>query len=405
MNKIVVFIAFSLILPIGLFAQLTTLLIAPHDIDTAYSLNQDSNYAVYDNNVATNGKLLFFIGGTGSHTIDFTEFVNLAATLGYHCVVVAYRDTPEVASVCKNSTDSFCYNLYRQQVCYGTPVSTANVDTFNSLVVRMQNLVTYLDTTYPAAGWGQFIAGGQPVWSKIAIAGHSQGSGHAMYIAKTNHCERALLFSGSDDISLYYQAPALWEAWPSATPDSSLYGFLSLGNEGIPYADQYLIQQLLGVTVSGDSVDADTASPPYHHTHELYTDLTPLHSGAASYHCSTVCNFFTPISGGTPVYNPIWTYMLTDTGTMDTTAMPNGIPASTNHSLIIYPNPASAYLDISSSSPSHGAVDMILYNDLGQKVYSIKTLPNGRISLPALPDGLYTLQIDHTETYKVTIRQ
>jgi aminopeptidase N len=122
---------------------------------------------------------------------------------------------------------------------------------------------------------------------------------------------------------------------------------------------------------------------------------------------SNITTFNIPISGSADsfVVDPNqWIANGQGTVQMDTSLFVSGIHeirAASNYK--VYPNPASTYLDITSGTSSHGAVDMILYNDLGQKVYNIKTLPNGRISLPALSDGLYTLQIDHTETFKVIV--
>jgi hypothetical protein len=313
-------------------------------------------------------------------------------------VVVAYRDTPEVATICKNSPDSLCYSLYRQQVCFGTPVSTAAVDTLNSLVTRMQHLLVYLAVTYPTQGWGQFLSGGLPVWGHIAISGHSQGSGHAMYIAKQMRCDRVLMFSGADDYSLYYSAPSPWLSWPSATIDSSLYGFLSLGNENIPYSEQYIIQQVMGVTVSGDSVDADIISPPYRYSHCLYTDLTPLHTGTASYHCSTVCNFYAPLSGTTPVYIPVWTYMLTDTGAADTTVSSTGIAAVTSDLLSIYPDPATDHLMVSYTSAEKNYKIEIL--DMTGRVLGscVATGAGTSISLINIAGGNYLVRLSGNET-------
>jgi hypothetical protein len=70
----------------------------------------------------------------------------------------------------------------------------------------------------------------------------------------------------------------------------------------------------------------------------------------------------------------------------------------------VYPNPASNNLMVSSAS-FQGPVDIAMYNQLGQVIYSATTTMPCHIPLPALPDGLYTLQVAHAEAFKVTISQ
>ncbi len=396
--KKLIFIFLSLyLLKSNVDAQIATYSVPPIATNAGYAANQDSSYVAYDSTVASNNRLLFFIGGTSSKPFDYTDFVDLAATLGYHAIDIAYPDTPEVATVCKNSPDSLCYDLYRQQKCFGTPVSTANIDTLNSIVMRAYYLVAYLDSIYPTQGWGQFISGGQLVWSKVAISGHSQGSGHAMYIAKQMNCERVAMFSGVDDYSLYFNQPAHWIGLPGTTPSERIYGFNSISNEGVPFDTLLRIQNLLGMFAYGDSVDVDSVSPPYRYSHSLCSDALPDHpTGSSYYHNCTVANFNTPLVGGVPLYTPVWTYMLTDTGAADTTQA-NGISTINRNGISVYPNPAASYLNILYSGGNGATTHLQLINIIGQIVLQKDCIfypgPN-ILSLPVLPDGLYVLTID-----------
>lgn len=283
-------------------AQLQTFYVPPVATNAGYAAAQDSNYVALNPAVSSNGKLLVFLVGTNAKTAGYTYFLNLAANLGYHAVAVSYHNSPTVGSVCGNSADSPCFDKYRQQVCFGTPGSTAGVDSLNSIATRTRNLLTYLNRTYPAAGWGQFVAGGRPVWGKVALSGHSQGSGHAMYLAKRLGCERVVMFSGTDDVSVYYRRVAHWERLPGATPPSRLHDLLHLRNEGTPYAVLYQIAQVLGLTAAGpDSATVDGHAPPYGRAQSLYTNVVPQRTGPDMYHGSTVTNFFTPLAAnGTP---------------------------------------------------------------------------------------------------------
>ena len=115
----------------------------------------------------------------------------------------------------------------------GAPVSEKiNVDPANSILNRLQKLLVYLVNHDPDGGWGEFVDGGQPVWSHIVVAGHSQGSGHAAYIGKMFKVDEVLMFSGPQDYLDDLDKPAPWLARPSATPPSRFFAFL---NENDPF--------------------------------------------------------------------------------------------------------------------------------------------------------------------------
>ena len=392
MKRIILTAASLLFLFLQSYAQLHTFYVPPIATNSAYAAVQDSNYvSVNIGGAGSNGKLFVFIPGTGGKPSGYTYIADVAAMLGYHSVIVSYRDTPTVGSVCAPSADSLCYDKYRQQVCFGTPVSTAGIDTLNSINTRLYNLLVYLNTTYPTSGWGQFISGGHTLWNKVAVSGHSQGSGHAMYIGKQESCERVLMFSGADDSSAYYQSVAHWERQPGVTSTRRLYGFLALQNEGIPYATLYHIQQVLGVTQYGDSVDVDNVPTPYRHSHCLYTNATPRHTGPDEYHGSTVVNVFTPVTNGAPVFQPVWTYMLTDS--TFTTGISGQATAS---QLLLYPNPAGRVLNMQVSGKTGNNNAMVrIINAAGHTIlsrqYTFSADGRLQLELPQLPVGIYSL--------------
>lgn len=237
---------------IGLsFGQLTGLFITPNTIDPAYPTTDDSNYVAVNLSVTSNNKLLVFLPGTGARTKNYLLFPNLAADLGYHCISLSYPNGyPTVASLCSGSTDTNCYHDIRQEVCYGTDVSSnITVDTLNSINTRLIKTLNYLDSIYPTQGWGIYLSGGNPVWSKIAVSGHSQGGGHALYLAKTRPCERMIMFAGADDYSNYYSQPANWIHYPSLTPVSKFFSFLNLNDDVWTYSKQFSVVQGIGMTL------------------------------------------------------------------------------------------------------------------------------------------------------------
>lgn len=67
-----------------------------------------------------------------------------------------------------------------------------SVNAANSITGRLVSLLTYLNSNFPTEGWGQYLTNGQPRWDLITVAGHSQGGGHAGYLAKLVSLDRAV---------------------------------------------------------------------------------------------------------------------------------------------------------------------------------------------------------------------
>ncbi len=315
-----VFFIAALLISTSAHAQPTIFYVAPSATDTAYASSQDKHLVILNKTVSYNNKLLVFLPGTGALTKHYTEFPKLAASLGYHCVSLAYpNDFPSITEACTGSADTDCFKNFRQEVCYGTPVSNAvSVDTLNSIATRLVKLLRYLNTTYPSDGWGAYLKQGNVNWNKIAVAGHSQGSGHALYFGKTKFCFRVIMFSGANDYSNLYKKPANWVSMPGLTPVSATYSFLHLKDDVVAYSKQYKVVQATGMTGSGDdSTSVDNAQPPYNHSHCLYTKAKPRFSFVySSWHDGPVVDFYTPVnSKGNFLYTPVWKYMLTDSTT------------------------------------------------------------------------------------------
>ena len=96
-----------------------------------------------------------------------------------------------------------------------------------SIVNRLVKLLAYLDRQDPQQGWGAYLEGGAPNWSRIALAGQSQGAGMAAYIAKKQVIGRVILFSSPWDFVTSngnVRTLAPWIATPSKTPPDRWFG-------------------------------------------------------------------------------------------------------------------------------------------------------------------------------------
>jgi pimeloyl-ACP methyl ester carboxylesterase len=211
-------------------AEDKVLRIDPPQTDAAIESVHGPHLALYDPAVPSNHRLLLFFVGTGVHAEESLALDESFARLGYHVIALDYENTV-VAASCVHSTDSACFDTYRAAIVSGTPGSDKiRVDPANSILNRFDKLLAYLTKEDAAGGWNEFFAAGKPAWNHIVLAGHSQGSGHAAYIAKLYAVDKVLMFSGPQDYLSDFDKPAPWESRPSATPPSRFYAFLNLSD-------------------------------------------------------------------------------------------------------------------------------------------------------------------------------
>ena len=190
------------------------------------------NIAVYDPQADTLGKLVLFLVGTGGSATPTWTMDSIYASMGYYAITLDYEDNVVAASL-GNDSDTTAFGDYRDEIVTGAQVSNAvNVDSANSILNRFQKLLVYLAQSDTAGHWAQFLQNGEPNWSRIIVAGHSQGSGHAAYIGKMFDVARVLMFSGPQDYMTLYSRPAPWEYDSGATPPTSYFAFL---NQYDPY--------------------------------------------------------------------------------------------------------------------------------------------------------------------------
>jgi hypothetical protein len=316
--------------------------------------------------------LVLFLGGSFSSPDDYSLFCQYPATLGFDVISLKYLN--DIAAFPSGtSADSLSFNKYRQELCFGTPVSPlVVVDTLNSIYTRTLKLVQYLALTYPLQNWGQYLATPTTLdWSKIVVSGHSQGSGHACYLGKYFPVERVIMFSGPNDYSTFYNRPANWLRQSGTTPTIKHFSFLHIQDEIVPFDFQFNNINALGMLQSDDTTLVDGLSNPFLNSHCLYTNIP-----AFSFHSSTI--------GGNPTLPSVWNYMLTSslsTGVKDLT---------TNYEIIkIYPNPVMTELNFSISV--NDINEVLISNLQGQVLINIKN--KNRIDISNLTNGIYIVTI------------
>ncbi len=243
------FMVVFLFLNTNIFAQdvFTRTEISPYKTSNKYPINQDK-HVVYFTNKNDNKKLLLFIGGTGSKAINYDAILSFAAEKGYHVIGLSYLNFVSAMDVA-SLPDSLAFDKYRQEICFGTPLSdTVHVDSLNSIVTRATKLIKYLAEKFPTENWEEFLIDSTKInWEKLVIAGHSQGAGHSCYISKFKRVHKAIMFSGPNDFSTFYNKPANWLSKKGVTKTENLFAYLSANDEVVSFEWQKKNLNMAGI--------------------------------------------------------------------------------------------------------------------------------------------------------------
>lgn len=275
-------------------------------------LDPDAAHYVVAPAVPSRNKLFVFFPGSGGVPVNYTEIVQHAASLGYHALALSYVNDDSINfDLCPFSEDPDCHARVRREVKEGIDQTDAiDVPLVDSIDYRLERLLNFLSANYPQENWEQFRSQDQGIqWSLLAVAGHSQGAGHAGFIAKNHVVDRALLFAGADVI-FGQQQPAPWVEWPSATPPSRIYGFRH-GLDMTPSLDiSRKMWTAYGLDAFGEETVVET-TPDLMGQHRLVTFLEP--SDPDNYHGAPVVDFAIPRGPeGENLLLETWTHLLSN---------------------------------------------------------------------------------------------
>ena len=273
--------------------------------------------------VSPRGRLLVFLPGTQGRPTQYTYILRAGASRGFHAVGVNYPNQTAMGTLCQFSTDPDCYWRARAEVVFGngTPVGgQAPVARADAIVNRVGKLLAWLKDNHPQEGWGQFLLPDKTVdWSKVVLAGHSQGGGHVGVLAKTVSLGRAVYFSSPEDWNELADRPAGWtSSRPNVTPASLQYGFGADNDTLVPNAHAFAHWDAMGLSkpLSG-AVLVDIVGTPEASSRQLRTSIpaNPASSAPTASlrnHGITVVDASTPLDGnGKPLFdvNGVWEYL------------------------------------------------------------------------------------------------
>jgi hypothetical protein len=305
-------------------ADVTQFAIKPSRTDPEIQTFDTPCQIFVDHDMVLSGKdrheLLVFLPGTGGAGEGATGFMTLAAQLGYHVVDLIYPDEIP-ATTCDGDPDPQAFERFRMAIIQGgnaairggrMPFSIAEPESIEN---RLLKLMAFLQQIRPRENWGQFINDQAGIkWPAIAVAGQSQGGGHAALIGLKFPVERVLCFGSPKDYSTRLNAQAAWYGEASATPKSQFFAFNHVQDPKGCTPEQLLLNlhSLLGDFGTVGQVDSEEF--PYHHARVLYTAYPQVEvegqesRGAGIAHTS-------PIStANAERWKQVWTYMLTEGG-------------------------------------------------------------------------------------------
>lgn len=295
--------------------QRQSIFVAPQMTDPQITTNLNNHYVSVNPGIPSKGQLLVFLPGTGGVAFNYQEINNTAADLGFHAVNLTYPNNDAVNTLCGGTnSDLDCYGKIRMETVDGTDRSPlVNVDRPNSIENRLIKLLIYLRNTFPALGWQQFLtADSKLIWSKVVIAGHSQGGGHAGIIGRHHGVSRVLMFAAMD-FNAQSNAAANWIAVPDSTPNATgAARFWAFGHQQDEMVNFTLLATRIwtayGMPQFGAIQNVDNVPLPFANSHSLTSNRA-----CDNFHGCIAADARLVFENGVPVYKSVWEYMLSQT--------------------------------------------------------------------------------------------
>lgn len=217
------FFTLSLFLSLSAFAAevVKPVEINPSSVDRA-TFQVRGPHLVYTTNESPNGKLLITLGGTGSLPSDFRALHSVAVDMGYQVIALDYQNAV-ISTSCRESADVTCFDGFRREVVLGEDFSDlVKVSPGNAILHRILSLIAHL--RMKDSRWEAFLVNGKLDWSRVVLVGHSQGSGHAAFLAKLFSVNRVVMIAGPQDN--FDPAIAGWIKEPGKTEAERFYSLV-----------------------------------------------------------------------------------------------------------------------------------------------------------------------------------
>ena len=281
----------------------------PKSTDDSIATSTIHHYAFVDTRISQAGKLLVFLGGTGSSPQNYSSLNKTATSLGYYVINLSYLNTVD-GQACKNLND-ICFTNYHEEMIFGGNRSDlVVVDKSNAIANRILKLLQRLHKLNPSNGWDQFYDGSELLYSKFVLAGHSQGGGHAAYLAQKFAVDRVVLFSSPNDYSETENGTASWLKNEFATSLDQFYGLTHKRDDAFLTSRQYSVWKDMKLLEAADTSSADSAD--FSSFRVLVTNFDPDSDATTlpKFHNLTAQDYALPIGDDRKHLKQVWLYLL-----------------------------------------------------------------------------------------------
>ncbi|MDR0307289.1 MAG: hypothetical protein LBI42_10695 [Chitinispirillales bacterium] len=288
--------------------------IAPAETDPSISRALEDHYVTVNPWVMQRDVLFLFFPGTKSRATNYTFLCEAAADQGFHAISLQYMNDISVNFTCSKYRNLDCYENMRQEILFGSDFSQhLNVNRSNSAENRLVKLLRYLSEQYPLDGWEQYLtSGGVPRWSKILVAGHSQGGGHAALLGKY-YSTAGVIMLASMDYSFNRDNAGSWIHQEGNTAIEKYFAAAHMEDRTMPIAVMRRFWNSMGFRRLAPIINIDHAGFPYGNSHTLITSIKPsnVDKDKSNYHNALCMDADTPLSKeGKPLLLPLWNYLL-----------------------------------------------------------------------------------------------
>jgi len=296
--------------------------ILPQQLDATIDWHQSQNPFVVTQpaDAQQRDQLFVLLPGSNSSPERGTWMLNVASYAGYHAIGLAFSNEDSISDLCATTGDEgLCHAEIIAERIYGTDSSAlVEVDPDNSVIGRLERLLSRLAEEYPGMGWDQFLIEGEVDWSRVVISGASQGGKTATFLSRDIAVDRAVLFNAfgsaflTDDGEI---ALADWSVQSRETSPERVYGLWHADESADSYGP--LLLEAMSVDDYGTTVDVDDQSHPYGCSHMLRTGLDP---GANNDEARETCDPHQSVAADDcvalddndePVLVPVWLHMMT----------------------------------------------------------------------------------------------
>jgi hypothetical protein len=294
--------------------NLTDLAIKEYDQPHYIYINRDIVVFQKSNLPADRHQLLLFLPGTHAEGAPRGgrgpyKFFETAANAGYHVIFLTYPNDIAAAQMCNDDGNPGAFEQFRMALIVGGSFKDMTITRTDSIENRLIKLLLYLKRARPREHWEQFLREGDSIkWDCIAVAGQSQGGGHAALIAIKHRVARVICSGAPKDFNHVLNRPAAWYLEASATPKNRFFTFNhkqdGMGN--CTPEEQMENLRALGLQQFGPLADVDSEPSPYHHARMLTSDYPGGHVQSKVAHTM----FLNPRNED--VFKGVWVYVLTE---------------------------------------------------------------------------------------------